>query len=175
MGFKFGGSTGGGGVDFGPPSANIDIGDAQQAGTSERAARADHQHAFPHPSAAPPPVSDNGAVGSASTPARSDHTHAHTAADHLAGGHADLTSAMASAAATAVSAHTAAVNPHPQYLTSPDVTGVFDPIGSATSSITSHINAGDPHPQYTTDQEVIHLIQTGQTAAPLARHLFHGA
>ncbi|MFA5711824.1 hypothetical protein [Mycolicibacterium sp.] len=107
MGFKLGTGGSGGGVSFGPPTAVIDIGDTQQAGAATTAARSDHQHAFPAPANPPLAVAATNTPGSATTPARSDHTHAHTAADHLAGGHADLSSAFAAAGApgAAVTAH----------------------------------------------------------------------
>ena len=68
----------GGGVTFGPPSGNIDIGDAQVEGVSGNATRADHQHVFTAPSAGYPlDVAAAEADGAATTPARSDHVHAH--------------------------------------------------------------------------------------------------
>lgn len=56
--------------------AQIDIGDATVLGTPATLARADHQHAFPGPVAAPPQIAAAGAIGVATTPAHSDHTHA---------------------------------------------------------------------------------------------------
>lgn len=64
---------------FGPAPAQIDVGDAGNAGASGLASRSDHQHAFPGPLAAPPDVAGVGAIGAATTPAHSDHTHGHGA------------------------------------------------------------------------------------------------
>lgn len=71
---------GGGGVTFGPPTGNIDIGDAQVEGASANATRADHQHVFTAPAAGYPVNVDATAEadGTATTPARSDHRHAAT-------------------------------------------------------------------------------------------------
>ena len=68
----------GGGVTFGPPTGNIDIGDAQVEGVSGNATRADHQHAFTAPGAGYPlDVAAAEADGTATTQSRSDHVHAH--------------------------------------------------------------------------------------------------
>ena len=68
----------GGGVTFGPPTGNIDIGDTQSEGVSGNATRSDHQHVFTAPSAGYPlDVAAAEADGTATTPARSDHVHAH--------------------------------------------------------------------------------------------------
>jgi len=66
----------GGGVTWGTPTGNIDIGDGAVEGTSGDATRADHQHAFTAPTAGYPLDTANAeADGSATTPARSDHVH----------------------------------------------------------------------------------------------------
>lgn len=67
---------------LGSNPAQIDVGDAQAAGTSNTLARSDHQHALPTPSA---PATTEGigtaaAVGSATTVARADHVHPMAAA-----------------------------------------------------------------------------------------------
>lgn len=68
----------GGGVSFGAPTGDIDIGDSAAEGSSSDATRADHQHAFTAPSAGyPQDVAETEVDGTATTPARSDHVHAH--------------------------------------------------------------------------------------------------
>ena len=68
----------GGGVTFGPPTGNIDIGDAAVEGVSGDATRADHQHGFIAPGAGYPlDVAAAEADGTATKSARSDHVHAH--------------------------------------------------------------------------------------------------
>lgn len=117
MGFRYDDTESGGGVTFAPPTGQIDAGDATSEGASGSAARADHQHAFPGPTGAPGAVAVAGAAGDSARPARQDHTHAHTAAHHLAGGHADLTGDFAAITApgAAVGVHEAAGDPHPAY------------------------------------------------------------
>lgn len=67
----------GGAVTFGTPTGSVDLGDAADAGVASGAARADHQHPFPAPSAGyPVAVAGTSTDGSATTPARSDHRHA---------------------------------------------------------------------------------------------------
>lgn len=121
MGFRYGGTTAGD-VTFGSPAGQIDVGDANNEGASGAAARADHQHALPQPTEAPPALAAASAAGALTRTARQDHTHAHTPAHHDAGGHADLTGvfaavgAPAAAAAVAVGDHEAAGDPHGQYV-----------------------------------------------------------
>lgn len=68
----------GGGVTWGAPTGNIDIGDAAVEGVSTDATRADHQHAFTAPGAGYPlDIAATESDGVATTPARSDHVHAH--------------------------------------------------------------------------------------------------
>lgn len=79
------------------------------------------------------------------------------------------------AAATAMTAHTGASDPHPQYLTSAEgaaayaplshthiianVTGlqtaldVKDALGAADAAVAAHLSAGNPHPEYLTPAE----------------------
>ena len=66
---------------FAVPTGDIDIGDAAVEGVSTNATRADHQHAFPAPTAGYPEDADFAAEadGTATTPARSDHKHSLTA------------------------------------------------------------------------------------------------
>lgn len=89
----------GGGVTFGPPTGNIDIGDAQVEGVSANATRADHQHVFTAPAAAYPlDVAAAEADGTATTPARSDHVHAH-GSGYLANAHHNQAHVLADGAA----------------------------------------------------------------------------
>lgn len=72
-------SVEGGAISFGVPTGDVDIGDSAAEGASTDATRADHQHAYPAPSASYPvqvDIGDAQADGSATTPARSDHGHA---------------------------------------------------------------------------------------------------
>ena len=79
----------GGGASFGPPTGQIDIGDANDEGAGANSTRTDHQHSFPAPAASYPlDVAAAEADGTATTPARSDHVHAHGSA--YAGGHTDV-------------------------------------------------------------------------------------
>ena len=71
----------GGGASFGPPTGQIDIGDANDEGVGANSTRTDHQHSFPAPVAGYPVdlVIGTEADGTAATPARSDHQHSITA------------------------------------------------------------------------------------------------
>lgn len=53
------------------------------------------------------------------------------------------------AAAAALTAHEAAADPHPQYLTAADLVGLYEPAGA----VAAHVAAADPHPQYLTAAE----------------------
>jgi hypothetical protein len=59
----------------------------------------------------------------------------------------DARYALAGAPASAVSAHEAAGDPHPQYTTGAEA------VAAAASAVATHAAAGDPHPQYTTTAE----------------------
>lgn len=70
----------------------------------------------------------------------------------------------AGTAASAISTHEAASDPHPTYLTATEGnaayattghnhTGTYDPAGTASSAISTHEAAGDPHPGYLTSAE----------------------
>ena len=68
-----------GGVTFGSPTGNIDIGDSAVEGSSGSATRTDHQHQFSAPSSSYPvqiDIGDSRIDGSGTAPARSDHGHA---------------------------------------------------------------------------------------------------
>jgi hypothetical protein len=56
-------------------------------------------------------------------------------------------------AAAAVTAHEAASDPHPQYLTDAEADAAYDTVGSATGAVDSHEAASDPHPGYLTPAE----------------------
>lgn len=65
-------------AEVGDITGDINIGDAAAAGTGTEAARGDHQHAHPAPTAGYPlDVAAAESDGAATTPARSDHVHAH--------------------------------------------------------------------------------------------------
>ena len=57
----------------------------------------------------------------------------------------------------AVAAHVALADPHSQYLTSTEGSGLYDALGSAATvqgNLTSHLNdTSDPHPQYVKDDD----------------------
>jgi hypothetical protein len=61
--------------------------------------------------------------------------------------------AAGDAAASLLAAHTAASDPHPQYLTTAEGNAAYDSLGLAASLLAAHTAAGDPHPQYLTATE----------------------
>lgn len=76
-------------LDYGSPTASVDIGDAQADGSATTVPRSDHQHEHPAPGAGyPVDVAATEDDGVATTPARSDHRHAHGSG--YAGGHTDV-------------------------------------------------------------------------------------
>lgn len=56
-------------------------------------------------------------------------------------------------AATLISAHEAASNPHPSYLTQAEGDAAYEAMGTGSSLIASHLAASDPHSQYQTQAE----------------------
>lgn len=66
---------------------------------------------------------------------------------------ADAAGTGASQAASAVAAHVALSDPHPQYLTPSAGNAAYDAIGAAASAVGTHVAASDPHPQYLTPAE----------------------
>ncbi len=66
---------------------------------------------------------------------------------------ADAAGTGASQAASAVAAHVALSDPHPQYLTPAEGNTAYDAIGAAASAVGTHVAASDPHPQYLTPAE----------------------
>lgn len=66
---------------------------------------------------------------------------------------ADAAGTGASQAASAVAAHVALSDPHPQYLTQAEGNTAYDAIGAAASAVGTHVAASDPHPQYLTPAE----------------------
>lgn len=83
-------------ANYGPPSGDVAIGNIEDTGLAPTVPHSDHTHAFP----APPAGSIKGLAlanedGNSVEPARVDHQHEHSAADHEAGGLADLTSVFA--------------------------------------------------------------------------------
>ena len=66
---------------------------------------------------------------------------------------ADTAGTGASQAASAVSTHVAASDPHPQYLTPAEGNAAYDALGAAASAVSTHVAASDPHPQYNTQAE----------------------
>jgi len=94
---------------------------------------------------------------------RGDHVHPTTGWALSGHNHAGVYD-PAGTAATAVSAHEAASDPHPVYLTDAEGdaqysqlghnhAGVYDPAGTAASEVASHVAAADPHSIYLTDAE----------------------
>jgi hypothetical protein len=80
-------------------------------------------------------------------------SHGHTIAN-VTGLQAALDGKEASgAAAAAVSAHEAAGDPHPQYLTPAEGSAAYEVLGAASAARTAHEAAGDPHPGYLTAAE----------------------
>jgi hypothetical protein len=51
----------------------------------------------------------------------------------------------AGTAATALSAHESASDPHPGYLTPTEASGAYDAIGTASAAVSAHTSATDPH------------------------------
>lgn len=97
MSFRGGqGGAGGTGLAFAPPGSVIDVGDTADVGVSNAILRADARWSFPGPTAAPT-LAAAGALGTSGRPVRQDAALAHTAAMHLAGGHADLIGGLTTA------------------------------------------------------------------------------
>lgn len=66
----------------------------------------------------------------------------------------DLTGVEAAgAAAAAIAAHLAAVDPHTQYLTQTEADALYASAAAITAAINAHLADGDPHPQYLTTAE----------------------
>lgn len=74
-----------------------------------------------------------------------------------------------------ITAHLAAGDPHPTYLTAAEGAAAFDAAGAATSAVSTHAGLSDPHPGYLTTAEgdaayraigyvPTHAATTGQTA-----------
>lgn len=83
-------------ANYGPPSGDVAIGNAENEGLSVAVPRADHGHAFPAPPANyVQPLAAAESDGVDATAARSDHKHPHVAADHGSGGFADLSALFA--------------------------------------------------------------------------------
>lgn len=80
--------AGPGQAQWGSPSGQISIGNAEEEGTQDAATRADHLHAVPAAAAGEGASTslpgDAEADGTATTPARSDHVHAREAASAIA-------------------------------------------------------------------------------------------
>jgi hypothetical protein len=57
------------------------------------------------------------------------------------------------AAAAAISAHNAAVNPHPEYLTPAEGDAAYEPIGGGGGAVATHAAASDPHTGYQKESE----------------------
>lgn len=78
-------------------------------------------------------------------------THTHSIADVT-----NLQSTLdgkesAGTSAASMSAHIAASDPHPQYLTPAEGNTAYDAVGAASTAVSAHIAASDPHTQYHTD------------------------
>lgn len=100
MGFRHGGGgLGGTGLLPAPASESIDLGDVAGQGIANNISLSDHRHPVPAPNAAPLDLAAAAAIGVSTRPAAMDHRHRHLAADHTAGGFADLTGTFMTAAA----------------------------------------------------------------------------
>jgi len=138
-----------GGVSFGTPTGNIDIGDSASEGTNAGATRADHQHAFTAPSAAYPVDTDAAAEadGVATTPARSDHRH------HATVGVAPANVNVGAAAEGAGDALARATHEHDIDTAAPGTTGVATASGvgsAATLARSDHTHQSNTAPADTT-------------------------
>lgn len=68
----------------------------------------------------------------------------------------------AGTASSAVGAHVAAPDPHPQYLTPAEGNAAYDALGAASSAIVTHVLHADPHAQYALDTDLAnHVGATG--------------
>lgn len=78
----------------------------------------------------------------------------------------------AGTASDLISAHTAAINPHPSYLTSASAVAAFDPINAASNAMSAHLAASDPHPGYLTPTEGNAAYEAlGAVANAISAHL----
>ena len=139
----------GGTPSFGPPTGNIDIGDAAVEGVSTNATRADHQHAFPAPTAGYPVDTDFSAEadGTATTPARSDHKHSIPAPSAPA--NVDGTAAAAGASTNVARQD----HKHNVNFGTPVTVGNANATGTATTLPRSdHVHAGLPMFLFCADQ-----------------------
>lgn len=122
---------GGGSITYGSVTPQTTFGAASNSGAADSVSRSDHRHGTP---ALPTPAD----IGASST------SHNHTGVYDASG-----------TAATALAAHTAASDPHSQYLTAAEGSAAFDALGSSASALASataadaaHVAASDPHTGY---------------------------
>ncbi len=115
---------GGGSITYGPVTAQTTYAAASGSGSADSVSRSDHRHGTP---ALPTPAD----IGASAT----GHTHSGTYDP-------------AGTAASAVSTHVAAGDPHPGYLTTAEGNAAYDAAGAATSAVSTHVAASDPHTQY---------------------------
>lgn len=85
--------------------------------------------------------------------ARTPLAHTHVVADTTGLQGALDGKETAGTATTAVNAHIAVSDPHPQYLTPAEGNAAYETVGTATAAVATHVGLPDPHPQYLTPAE----------------------
>lgn len=123
------------------PTANLTAATTNAEGTGTSFARNDHSHAITANVA--PSALGTQAVGTSAALARADHVHAMPTA-------ANVGADPAGTAASAVSTHAGAADPHPGYATDADVSAVAATVPTA---ISNHEAAADPHTGYQKESE----------------------
>lgn len=135
---------GGGSITYGSVTPQTTYGATSNSGASDAVSRSDHRHGTP----ALPTAADIGASATG---------HAHTGVYDPAG-----------TAASSIATHTAASDPHSQYLTTAEGDAAYDVLGVAASLLATHTGASDPHTQYLLESTVTTkgdlLVATGAGA-----------
>lgn len=114
---------------------------ASAVGTATLYAREDHRHQVP--TATPVALGSAASAGVGSSLSRADHVHPYPTA-------ANVGADPAGTAASAVSTHAGAADPHPGYATDADVSAVAATVPTA---ISNHEAAADPHTGYQKESE----------------------
>jgi hypothetical protein len=92
--------------------------------------------------------------------------------DNTSDANKPVSTAQAAAIASAVSAHEAAPDPHPGYLTPAEGNAAYEPAGAAASAVAAHVAAADPHPGYLTPAEGNAAYEPqGAAASAVAAHV----
>ncbi len=158
-------SGGGGGTGIDPSStvvSEVTYGQAASAGNVAFYSRGNHTHGTP-------PAPNAAAISDSTVTGRALITAANSAAARttLALGGAAILNVGATAgdvaagdqAATLLAAHTAAADPHPQYLTLAEGNAAYDATGLAASLLAAHTAAADPHTQYQLESTLTETVQ----------------